>query len=161
MKLLRVLVFFLTVPVVYGEQPKPKTTHFALIHLFAEDGTTAEIQISGDRHTPIFLFRDPQGNRLRVERTGSDFPGQIIKYSLVSAGEPVSVETWSSQAFAAQNLPVPPMVRVGGSVIASVGDETRGVQGFSKSVSAEFKKLPVSFQAALLNFYRYGTQFGP
>lgn len=124
-----------------------------LLHAVAENGLTAELFISGTRERPRYLFRGPEGDRLRVDVSNEGFPGKTITYSL-GGSKGFSVDKFSSNFFGDR---IPMIVRINGRDIAGIAERANreALREFHKNVSGEFRKAPIEFQRAVRDFYLF------
>jgi len=129
-----------------------------LVTLTADDGRVAYLlAVGGDSASRTLLFRDPAGNRLKVERSGTRNPGMTYDYIFVG-NRGSEIRIFNTYLFQ-ENGPVKPMiVTIAGTPHAGLPDGASEATRFSKELNAAFVKLPDSFKQLLLNFYLFGQE---
>ena len=127
-----------------------------LLRFVGSDSLTADLLVAGTTTEPIYLFRDPDGHKLKVERKGDWDHGFTLTYSYVGA-ERGYVQIRDLFVFHLQGLPYRPMIiTINGRTIAGYLDDDVETKRLGKKVYAEYKRLPLNFQRVLYNLYIFG-----
>ncbi len=132
-------------------KPVPET----LIEMSANNQSAWVLCVGEDNQKfDEIYFKGPSGEKIKVIRSGSYFPGYITEYSYVNDG--AEFKAFSSSIFYKQNLPVPVIYSVNGKFVAGFGDSGSSEAELVNAVVKEFNKLPMGFQQALREFYLFG-----
>ena len=123
-----------------------------LLHLVGADSLTSDLMLAGTPSQPVYFFRDPDGGRIRFERSGNFEEGFTRRYNYVNGKDAAYVEIRDFYIFHEQGLMWPYIISVNGVKIAGFTDSDVETKRLGKKVFAEFKKLPAGFQRALYNF---------
>lgn len=142
-----------------GAPPKKvepvKPPGLTLLRLVGPNNQVAEALLAGTADKPVVLFRDSEGRKLRIERTGDWDHGFIRRYSYVgSRGGYVEIRDFS--LFHRQGLQFDPeIVTVNGKTYAGyidIGASDVEARRLGKKLYAEYNALPSDFQKVLWNY---------
>ena len=151
------LMFLLAAPQP-APQKSPPRQGLTLLRLIGPENKIAEALPAGTKEKPVVFFRDNEGNRLKVERTGDSDHGFVRRYNFVGS-EGGYVEIRDFYVFHKQGLQLDPMiVTINGKSIAGYIDIGSGVEAkrFGKKVYAAYTALPQNFQRVLYNYCAFG-----
>lgn len=126
-----------------------------LFRLIGPDNQVAEALPAGTPEKPVVFFRDNEGRKLRIERTGDWEHGFVRRYNYVGPGGGY-VEIRDFSIFHRQGLPLEPeIVTVNGKTYAGyidVGASDVEAKRLGKKLYAEYTALPSNFQRVLWNY---------
>jgi hypothetical protein len=100
------------------------------------------------------LFKGPSGIKIRAtQMNDANFMGNTTEFSHV--GGKSSYKRSLATIFFKQNLPIPAIYTINGTVIPGIGDSGIEEAKLQEAVQKEYGKLPNDFQQGLREFYTY------